>query len=91
MDGRFSHDSDSEHDVDEILNREPNDPNTIITFAPEQRFRLGYLSVIGLVVNRMIGTLAIDALVKTFFSKKERLLGLCLSFAPLPLSYAIVS
>ena len=32
-----------------------NIPNTIITRAPEQRFRLGTWTVIGLVVNRMIG------------------------------------
>ncbi|OCL12418.1 amino acid transporter [Glonium stellatum] len=31
-------------------------PNTIITKAPEKRFRLGYWSVMGLVINRMIGT-----------------------------------
>lgn len=34
-----------------------NIPNTIITKAPEERFRLGYWSVIALVVNRVIGTL----------------------------------
>jgi hypothetical protein len=33
-----------------------NIPNTIITKAPEKRFRLGTWTVIGLVVNRMIGT-----------------------------------
>lgn len=33
-----------------------NIPNTIITRAPEERFRLGYWSVIGLVVNRVIGS-----------------------------------
>jgi len=32
-----------------------NIPNTIITKAPEERFRLGYWSVIALVVNRVIG------------------------------------
>jgi len=32
-----------------------NIPNTIITKAPEERFRLGYWSVVGLVVNRVIG------------------------------------
>lgn len=31
-------------------------PNTIVTKAPEKRFRLGYWSVMGLVINRMIGT-----------------------------------
>jgi hypothetical protein len=33
-----------------------NIPNTIITKAPEERFRLGTWTVIGLVINRMIGT-----------------------------------
>jgi hypothetical protein len=33
-----------------------NIPNTIITKAPEKRFRLGTWTVIGLVINRMIGT-----------------------------------
>jgi hypothetical protein len=33
-----------------------NIPNTIITKAPEERFRLGTWTVIALVVNRMIGT-----------------------------------
>ena len=32
-----------------------NIPNSIITKAPEERFRLGYWSVIGLIVNRVIG------------------------------------
>ena len=32
-----------------------NISNTIITKAPEERFRLGDWSVIGLVVNRVIG------------------------------------
>jgi hypothetical protein len=32
-----------------------NIPNTIITKAPEERFRLGTWTVIGLVVNRVIG------------------------------------
>jgi hypothetical protein len=32
-----------------------NIPNTIITKAPEERFRLGIWSVIALVVNRVIG------------------------------------
>jgi hypothetical protein len=39
--------------VNEI--RPQNIPNTIITKAPEERFRLGYWSVIALVVNRVIG------------------------------------
>lgn len=36
-----------------------NIPNTIITKAPEERFRLGTWSVIALVVNRVIGLLGI--------------------------------
>ncbi|KAJ9642887.1 hypothetical protein H2199_004408 [Coniosporium tulheliwenetii] len=56
MDNRSMHDSDSEHDSAEFDNYVPDDPNTIITVAPEQRFRLGYLSVMGLIVNRMIGS-----------------------------------
>jgi hypothetical protein len=32
-----------------------NIKNVIITYAPEERFRLGYWSVIALVVNRTIG------------------------------------
>ena len=39
--------------IEDIL--PPNIPNTIITNAPEERFRLGYWSVIALVVNRTIG------------------------------------
>ncbi|KAF2685996.1 amino acid transporter [Lentithecium fluviatile CBS 122367] len=33
-----------------------NIPNSIITKAPEERFRLGSWSVVGLIVNRVIGT-----------------------------------
>lgn len=58
MDDRSSQHSGSEPDVSELVNHEPEDPNTIITKAPEKRSRLGYLSVMGLVVNRMIGTCA---------------------------------
>jgi hypothetical protein len=32
-----------------------DDPSAIVTNAPEEAFRLGYLDVICLVVNRMIG------------------------------------
>lgn len=32
-----------------------NTPNTIYTKSPEKRFRLGIWSVIGLVINRMVG------------------------------------
>lgn len=62
------HDSDSEHDSAEFDNYVPDDPNTIITVAPEQRFRLGYLSVMGLIVNRMIGMSVIDVLAKVISS-----------------------
>ena len=47
-----------------------NIPNTIITKAPEERFRLGYWSVIGLVVNRVIGL----TLLATFDGRLIRLL-----------------
>lgn len=33
-----------------------DDPNEIITDAPKERFRLGYLDVTCLIINRMIGT-----------------------------------
>lgn len=51
---RFQDDGSSTNSpFDEISRR--NIPNTIITKAPEERFRLGYWSVIALVVNRTIG------------------------------------
>jgi hypothetical protein len=40
-----------------VLEALRNDPNAIINEAPDERFKLGYGSVMGLVVNRMIGTL----------------------------------
>jgi hypothetical protein len=51
----FTADDDSSIDnaVFEILPE--NIPNTIITKAPEERFKLGTWTVIGLVVNRVIG------------------------------------
>jgi hypothetical protein len=51
----FTADDDSSinHAVFEILPE--NIPNTIITKAPEERFKLGTWTVIGLVVNRVIG------------------------------------
>jgi hypothetical protein len=54
-DPRFQDDGSSSIDsaIEDIL--PPNIPNTIITNAPEERFRLGYWSVIALVVNRTIG------------------------------------
>src|SRR6266480_5970133 len=54
-DRRFQDDGNSSIDsaIEDIL--PPNIPNTIITNAPEERFRLGYWSVIALVVNRTIG------------------------------------
>lgn len=33
-----------------------DNPHQIVTFAPKERFRLGYFDVICLVLNRMIGT-----------------------------------
>ncbi|KAI9781264.1 MAG: hypothetical protein M1839_006056 [Geoglossum umbratile] len=50
------------HDPDNDSNSSPpslfrdDNPNTVITHAPERRFKLGYWSVMGLVVNRMIGS-----------------------------------
>jgi len=35
------------------------DHDAIVTIAPESRFRLGYGSVTGIVVNRMIGIKAV--------------------------------
>jgi hypothetical protein len=53
----------SPHDVDNASSFDDairdilpeNIPNTIYTRSPEERFRLGIWSVIGLVVNRVIG------------------------------------
>lgn len=33
----------------------PENPNEIVTEAPQERFRLGYFDVMCLVMNRMIG------------------------------------
>jgi hypothetical protein len=53
-DPRFQDDGSSTNvELDEISTR--NIKNVIITNAPEERFRLGYWSVIALVVNRTIG------------------------------------
>jgi hypothetical protein len=41
----------------ESLFSESEDPNRIVTRSPENRFKLGYLAVMGLVINRMIGKL----------------------------------
>ncbi|KAF1972410.1 hypothetical protein BU23DRAFT_580989 [Bimuria novae-zelandiae CBS 107.79] len=38
-----------------------NISNSIITKAPEERFRLGYWTVVGLIVNRVIGTGIFDS------------------------------
>jgi hypothetical protein len=38
--------------VREALRR---DPNAIVTDAPDEKFKLGYGSVMALVINRMIG------------------------------------
>lgn len=43
----------SDRDSDEIRFRDVS--NTIITKAPRGRFKLGYFSIAGLVINRMIG------------------------------------
>ena len=32
-----------------------DNPNEIVTYAPQERFRLGYFDVMCLVLNRMIG------------------------------------
>jgi len=40
--------------ADELENT--SSPNKIITAVPEERFKLGYVDVACLVVNRMIGT-----------------------------------
>jgi hypothetical protein len=52
-DPRYQDDSSVNSVIQEILPE--NIHNTIITKAPEKRFRLGYWSVIALVVNRVIG------------------------------------
>jgi len=50
------HDGDDASFNFELLEILPeNIPNTIITKAPKEKFRLGYWSVIALVVNRVIG------------------------------------
>lgn len=46
----------SEEDSDRQSIWDGADPNAIVTVAPKERFKLGTLSVMGLVVNRMIGT-----------------------------------
>lgn len=53
-DPRFQDDGSSTNSPFDEISPE-NIPNTIITKAPEERFRLGYWSVIALVVNRTIG------------------------------------
>lgn len=51
------HDAESV-DSDRLNIYHANDnPNQIVTFAPKERFRLGYFDVICLVLNRMIGRL----------------------------------
>jgi len=39
----------------DVLVRLRKDPHAIINEAPAQRFKLGYGSVMGVIVNRMIG------------------------------------
>jgi hypothetical protein len=47
-------DTDNNSDKDHL--REGDEDNRILTHAPEERFRLGYLDVMCLVINRMIGS-----------------------------------
>ena len=54
-DSRFQ-DNDSSINSDVFDIRPENIPNSIITNAPEERFRLGTWTVIGLIVNRVIGS-----------------------------------
>ena len=39
----------------ELRERPPPNPIEIVTDAPEERFKLGYIDVICLILNRMIG------------------------------------
>jgi hypothetical protein len=48
------------------------DPGTIVTSAPEARFKLGYGSIMGLVANRMIGGWSVMLLLM-FHTDKNRL------------------
>ncbi|KIV90625.1 hypothetical protein PV10_07909 [Exophiala mesophila] len=43
------------HDVDSLFS-ENGDPRRLVTWAPEPPFKLGYVAVMGLIINRMIGT-----------------------------------
>jgi hypothetical protein len=45
-----------------------NTPNTIYTRSPEERFKLGTWSVIGLVINRMVGEWMIKTLERTYLT-----------------------
>lgn len=57
---RREHDSDSDiQQFREDLVRDLEKPSQIVMFAPEERFRLGYLDVMCLVMNRMIGELVV--------------------------------
>ncbi|KAF2103718.1 amino acid transporter [Rhizodiscina lignyota] len=49
-------DFDTHVDLDGRRPSEGENQDAIITYAPEQRFKLGIWSVMGLVINRMIGT-----------------------------------
>ena len=42
------------HDVDSLFS-ENGDPRRLVTRAPEPPFKLGYVAVMGLIINRMIG------------------------------------
>ncbi|KAI9767776.1 MAG: hypothetical protein M1840_005457 [Geoglossum simile] len=52
----FPHDSDNDNNSSPPSLFRDDNPNAVITYAPERRFKLGYWSVMGLVVNRMIGS-----------------------------------
>jgi hypothetical protein len=54
LEGRYRPQHGSDSDRESIFS-DSSDPGRIVTRVPEKRFRLGYLSVMGLVVNRMIG------------------------------------
>jgi amino acid transporter len=49
-------DNESVDSAREDLYQDDGNPNQIVTFAPKERFRLGYFDVACLVINRMIGT-----------------------------------
>ena len=55
------HDRDDAEDSDrQSIIGDPDNPNEIVTYAPKESFRLGYFDVMCLVMNRMIGMLALS-------------------------------